>query len=121
MTTASLFTGFTCLLSVQFFSTLFVGLFGWTFPPALLGMIILTGLLLLKVISIRTVEDICTLLLEKMGLLFVPAGVSILLFTDLIIKESLAIFATIIISSLVVMIVTGLTVDFLLKRGETKE
>ena len=121
MTTASLFTGFTCLLSVQFVSTLLVGLFGWTFPPALLGMIILTGLLLLKVISIRTVEDICTLLLEKMGLLFVPAGVSILLFTDLIIKESLAIFATIIISSLVVMIVTGLTVDFLLKRGKTKE
>lgn len=121
MTTSSLLTGFACILLIQFASTLLVGLLGINFPPALLGMILLAILLLTKSLSISTVEDTCTLLLEKMGMLFVPAGVSILLYTETIAKESFAIFATIIISSMIVMIVTGLTVDFMLKRSEVKK
>lgn len=120
MTTSSLLTGFACILLIQFASTLLVGLLGINFPPALLGMILLAILLLTKSLCISTVEDTCTLLLEKMGMLFVPAGVSILLYTETIAKESFAIFATIIISSMIVMIVTGLTVDFMLKRSEVK-
>ena len=80
MTTNSLLTGAACILLIQFISTLAVGLLGIKFPPALLGMIILAILLLLKTVRISTVEDTCTLLLEKMGMLFVPAGVSILLY-----------------------------------------
>lgn len=121
MTTNSLLTGAACILLIQFISTLAVGLLGIKFPPALLGMIILAILLLLKTVRISTVEDTCTLLLEKMGMLFVPAGVSILLYADIIFKESLAIFATIIVSSIIVMVVTGLTVDFMLKRSEVKK
>jgi len=116
-----LLTGFSYILLIQFVSTLAVGLLGIKFPPALLGMIILTLLLLLKAVRISTVEDTCTLLLEKMGMLFVPAGVSILLYADIIFKESLAIFATIIVSSIIVMVITGLTVDFMLKRSEAKK
>jgi len=121
LTTNSLLTGFSYILLIQFVSTLAVGLLGIKFPPALLGMIILTLLLLLKAVRISTVEDTCTLLLEKMGMLFVPAGVSILLYADIIFKESLAIFATIIVSSIIVMVITGLTVDFMLKRSEAKK
>ena len=54
-------------------------------------------------------------------MLFVPAGVSILLYADTIFQESLAIFATIVVSSIIVMVVTGLTVDFMLKRSEVKK
>jgi len=121
LTTSSLLTGFAYILLIQFVSTLFIGTFGIKFPPALLGMIILALLLLLKVVRISTVEDTCSLLLEKMGILFVPAGVSILLYAGIILKESMAIFATIIITSIIIMVVTGLTVDYLLKRSEAKK
>lgn len=118
MTSNSLLIGFTCILIIQFFSAFIINLLGVTFPPALLGMIIMTLILLFKWPSIDTVEDSCTLLLEKMGMLFVPAGVSIILYKDIILRESVAIFATIIITSIIVMVVTGLTLDFLLKRSE---
>ncbi|HIU64566.1 MAG TPA: CidA/LrgA family protein, partial [Candidatus Avacidaminococcus intestinavium] len=78
MTTNSLFTGFTCILLIQFVSTLIIDTLQIQFPPALLGMILLTMLLLCKALNVTLVEDACTLLLEKMGMLFVPAGVSIL-------------------------------------------
>lgn len=118
MTSNSLLTGFTCILIIQFFSTFIINLLGVTFPPALLGMIIMTFILIFKVLNINIIEDACTLLLEKMGMLFVPAGVSIILYKDIILRESVAIFATIIITTIIVMVVTGLTLDFLLKRSE---
>lgn len=118
MNSNTLFTGFACLLLVQFIATLLLFFSGISFPPALLGMIILTLLLLGKVIKISQVEDACTLLLEKMGMFFVPAGVSIILYADIIFAESFAIFATIIVTSIIITAVTGMTVEFLLKRGE---
>lgn len=118
MTSNSLLGGLAFLLFIQFISTWFVGALSIAFPPALLGMILLTVLLLTKTVRLSWIEAICTLLLEKMGMLFVPAGVSILLYAEIIAKESLAIFATIIVSSIVVIVVTGLSVDFMLKRNE---
>ncbi|HIU64109.1 MAG TPA: hypothetical protein IAB06_03585, partial [Candidatus Avacidaminococcus intestinavium] len=44
----------------------------------------------------------------------------ILLYKQIILEEGFAIFATIIVTSIIVMVVTGLTVDFLLKRSEGK-
>ena len=85
-------------------------------PPALLGMVLLTIALLTNVIKINWVEDTCTVLIEKMGMLFVPAGISILLYKDAILKEWFAIFATIFFSSIIVIVTTGLFVDILLRR-----
>ena len=119
MNSRSLLTGFAILLFLQFIGTYIIGIFNIPLPPALLSMILLTLVLLTNVIKITWVEDICTILIEKMGMLFVPAGISILLYKEAILKEWFAIFATIFFSSVIVIVATGLFVDILLrKRGE---
>ena len=64
---------------------------------------------------VRTIEDVCDILIEKMGMLFLPAGVSILLYLDVILAESTAIVATVIISSFMILIVTAVFLNFMLK------
>jgi len=116
MNSHSLLTGFAILLFIQFVGTWIIGALHIPLPPALLGMILLTIALLTNVIKINWVEDTCTVLIEKMGMLFVPAGISILLYKDAILKEWFAIFATIFFSSIIVIVATGLFVDILLRR-----
>lgn len=120
MNSHSLLTGFAILLFIQFVGTWIIGVLHIPIPPALLGMILLTIALLTNVIKINWVEDTCTVLIEKMGMLFVPAGISILLYKDAILKEWFAIFATIFFSSVIVIVATGLFVDILLRRRRKK-
>ena len=114
--------GTAVLLLLQGVSTIVLNLCGFKFPPALLAMLLLLALMLKGIIRPRTVEDVCDILIEKMGMLFLPAGVSILLYLDIIIAESTAIIATVLISSLLILVVTALFLNFMLKGkgGEGK-
>ena len=122
MTPSSILKGTAVLLLLQGVSTIVLNLCGFKFPPALLAMLLLLALMLKGIIRPRTVEDICDILIEKMGMLFLPAGVSILLYLDIIVAESTAIIATVLISSLLILVVTALFLNFMLKGkgGEGK-
>ena len=90
MTAGSILRGIAILLALQWVSVLFLQALHIAFPPALLGMILLAVLLLTGVIREESVEDACTILIEKMGMLFLPAGISMLLYLDIIkLKASL--------------------------------
>ena len=122
MTPSSILKGTAVLLLLQGVSTIVLNLCGFKFPPALLAMLLLLALMLKGIIRPRTVEDVCDILIEKMGMLFLPAGVSILLYLDIIVAESTAIIATVLISSLLILVVTALFLNFMLKGkgGEHK-
>lgn len=122
MTPSSILKGTAVLLLLQGISTIVLNLCGFKFPPALLAMLLLLALMLKGIIRPRTVEDVCDILIEKMGMLFLPAGVSILLYLDIIVAESTAIIATVLISSLLILVVTALFLNFMLKGkgGEEK-
>ena len=122
MTPSSILKGTAVLLLLQGVSTIVLNLCGFKFPPALLAMLLLLALMLKGIIRPRTVEDVCDILIEKMGMLFLPAGVSILLYLDVIVAESTAIIATVLISSLLILVVTALFLSFMLKGkgGESK-
>ena len=115
MTPSSILKGTAVLLLLQGVSTIALNLCGLKFPPALLAMLLLLALMLKGIIRPRTVEDVCDILIEKMGMLFLPAGVSILLYLDIIVAESTAIIATVLISSLLILVVTALFLSFMLK------
>ena len=122
MTPSSILKGTAVLLLLQGISTIVLNMCGFKFPPALLAMLLLLALMLKGIIRPRTVEDVCDILIEKMGMLFLPAGVSILLYLDIIVAESTAIIATVLISSLLILVVTALFLNFMLKGkgGEGK-
>lgn len=117
MSPTSLLRGTAFLLLLQWISTVIISAIGLPFPPSLLGMLILAALLCGKVIPPSSIEGICNILISKMGMLFLPAGVSVILYADVIRAEWLPITATIIVGSLTVLTGTALFLEFLLKKG----
>lgn len=118
MTATKLLQGFALLLLLQWLSTVIISLLGIPFPPPLLGMLILTALLCLGMVKENYIEDICGALIDKMALLFLPAGVSMILYLDVIRAELLPISLTLVLSSLVILISTALVLETLLRKKE---
>lgn len=85
MTAGSILRGIAILLALQWVSVLFLQALHIAFPPALLGMILLAVLLLTGVIREESVEDACTILIEKMGMLFYQP-VSVCCFISILLK-----------------------------------
>lgn len=117
---ALLLKGFIILACIQFVSLILVVTLNIVLPPALLGMIILTILLLTKVVSMKTVEGTCNILLYIMGLLFIPPAISLVLYYDIISKEFFPIVVTMLLSTVIVMLVTGKTVQLMITRKQKR-
>ncbi len=118
MTASSLLQGFALLLFLQWISTEVIAFLGIPFPPPLLGMLILTALLCTGIVKEKYISDICGALIDKMALLFLPAGVSMILYLDVIKAELLPISATLVISSLIILTSTALVLEMLLRKKE---
>lgn len=118
MTPTKLLHGLAILLALQWLSTEIIAFLGIPFPPPLLGMLILTALLCTGVIKESYIEDICTALIDKMALLFLPAGVSMILYLDVIKAELLPISLTVILSSVIILCSTALVLEMLLRKKE---
>lgn len=121
MSASSILKGFSILLFLQWISTLIISYLGVAFPPALLGMLFLAALLYTGIVRVCTIEDVCNMLIEKMGMLFLPAAVSMLLYLDVIEAEFSAITLTIIVSSLAVLFATAIFLEIVLKMQAKKE
>ncbi len=118
VTPTTLLQGFALLLTLQWISTEIIALLGIPFPPPLLGMLILTTLLCTGVVKEKYINDICVALIDKMALLFLPAGVSMILYLDVIKAELLPISLTLVISSLIILTSTALVLEMLLSKKE---
>ena len=90
MTAGSILRGIAILLALQWVSVLFLQALHIAFPPALLGMILLAVLL----------------------------GISMLLYLDIIKAERIAIFITLIVSSLIILITTTAFVELVSKHSK---
>lgn len=107
MNPTSLIQGGAILLGLQWFSSLILSWLNLAFPAPLLGMLLLFLLLQLGIIKEQMIEGICELLISKMGLLFLPAGVSIILYLDIFKAEFLPIAITTLAGSLVILLGTA--------------
>lgn len=91
-------------------------------PGGVIGMVLLAGLLFSGILDVRQVETTAQLLLENMSLFFVPAGVGLLVYFEVIMLHWLVIFLIIVLSLLTVLAVTGMTMQAIeRKRGRDHE
>ncbi|NLX63115.1 MAG: CidA/LrgA family protein [Tissierellia bacterium] len=90
-------------------------------PGTILGMLILLLLLLTRIIKLRWIENITNVLLEHLSILFVPTSVGIMVYLDEIKDSWGRILLVAIISTIVVMGVTGAVVQYLDKVIGKKE
>ena len=90
-------------------------------PASIYGLILLFLLLKTGALKLEQVEDVGGLLLELMPLLLVPASVSFLTVLDTIQGMLLPVLIMGFVGTTVVMIVTGLVSQAVIRRGKRHE
>lgn len=92
---------------------------GVKLPASIIGMLLLTLLLKLKVIKLEWVRGLTDFLIANLGFFFVPPGVALMLYFDLIRAEILPIALATLLSTVIVLIITGHTHQ-VVSKGEDK-
>ena len=86
---------------------LIVWLTGIKLPSSIIGMLLLTACLQLKWIRLRWVEGIANFLVKNLGFFFIPPGVALMLYFDIIEAQFWPIVVATLISTILVLVVTG--------------
>ena len=110
--------GLAILLLLQFIGELISRGLDIPIPGNVIGMGLLLIALQRGVVKTAWVQEAAELLLSHLALFFVPAGVGVMVYFDLIRKEWLAIVIAMVVSTFVVMAVTGWVEAALEKRGK---
>lgn len=84
-----------------------VWLTGVCVPSSILGMLLLTTLLKAGVVRLEWVETASNFLVKNMGFFFVPPGVALMLYFDIIRAEFLPIVVATVLSTMLVLVTTG--------------
>lgn len=112
----------TIIFSCLAVGELIVWLTGISIPGSIIGMILLMALLEMNVIKLEWVKPMADVLVKNLGFFFIPPGVALMLYYDLIKAEMMPIVVATLVSTLVVLVVTGWTHQFFAKRKkDTKE
>lgn len=91
-------------------------LLGTKFPGSVIAMLLLLSALHLRWIKVDDIRYVSSFLLGYMPLFFIPAGVSVMVGYTLMEGFYVQIIALILVSTLLVMAVTGRLVEYLVKR-----
>jgi holin-like protein len=86
---------------------LVVFLTGVKLPSSIIGMLLLTLFLKLKWVKLEWVQGLCDFLVANLGFFFVPPGVALMLYFDLISAQFVPIVVATVVSTILVLVVTG--------------
>ena len=106
---------FSIILSIYFLGELLQKIFGLPIPGNILGMLILFFGLLAGIIRLEMIDRISDFLLDNLAFFFLPAGVSLITCFSVLEGKWSAVLGVSIISTTIVLGVTGLTVEFVKK------
>ena len=87
----------------------------FTIPAGIYGLVLLLLLLQFKVLRLDQIEDVGNFLLEIMTIIFLPAAVGLVNYGDFIKAYWLQLITVILVSSLLIMIVTGFVTQSLIR------
>ncbi len=103
------------LLGFQLIGEAIVYALGWPVPGPVVGMALLLATLALWRGLLDRLRPTALALLTHLSLLFVPAGVGVMVHARRLESEGVAILVAIVVSTVLAMIVTALTVRALLR------
>ena len=107
------------ILSIYALAEALSYLLGTSFPGSIIGMLLLLAALHLKWIKVDDIRYVSSFLLGYMPLFFIPAGVSVMTSYTLMEGFYLPVIALTLISTLLVMAVTGRLVQYLVRKERT--
>ena len=112
--------GFTILLLFQFVGTMLSQFLHLPLPGGLTGLVLLAITLATGLLPMHFVEQTADALLSEMSLFFIPASVGLILYADLLLQNSVAIILTVLLSTLIVLCLTGKIVEQVLPNPDKK-
>lgn len=89
-------------------------------PTSIYGLLILAFCLFTKIIKLKQIEEISNFLLAVMPILFVPPAVALIEIMFNIKSDIFKYLTIIVLSTFAVIISTGLTAEFIIKRTKHK-
>lgn len=96
---------------------LVVSLTGVRLPSSIIGMLLLTLFLQLGWIKLEWVQGLTNFLVANLGLFFVPSGVALMLYFDIIQAQFWPIVIATLLSTILVLVVTGWVHQLVRKYG----
>ena len=108
----------TLLLACQLAGEVIVRLTHIPVPGPVIGMGLLFFGLVVRGRAPAALEETAGKLLSHLSLLFVPAGVGLMLHIDLILSQWLPITVALLVSTLLTIAVTGAAMQFFARRGQ---
>lgn len=110
--------GFSIIFICLLFGEGVAHLLGLPIPGNVIGMVTLTGALMLGIVRIEQVKPVTDGLLKHLALLFVPPGVGLLLYGDLLKASWLSIGVGLVVSTVIVLGVVGGLQQYLERRHD---
>ena len=86
---------------------LIVYLTGIKLPSSIIGMLLLTAFLQLGWVKLEWVQGLSNFLVANLGFFFVPSGVALMLYFDIIQAQFVPIVVATVVSTALVLVVTG--------------
>ena len=111
------------ILLISFLGELIHYLLPLPIPASIYGLILLFVALLTGIVPLSAVKETGNFLIEIMPLMFIPAGVGLITSWEQLQSFMVPLLVITVVSTFVVMIVTGKVTDFLISRigkGEKK-
>jgi holin-like protein len=108
------------LLLCQLCGEMLVRLVALPIPGPVIGMLLLFGWLSWRGRSLQELDKTADGLLRYLALMFVPAGVGIILYLDLLRDTWMALFLTLLLSIIITLVITGHAMQWLLKRQKER-
>lgn len=89
-------------------------------PGSIIGMVLLFICLLTGIIKLETIQEISKFLIDHLAFFFIPAGVGLLAYVEILKKNLVPILVICFVTTFLVMIVTGWTVQTIKERLNNK-
>ncbi len=116
-----LINGITLLLIYQLAGEVSVRLLGLPVPGPVMGMVMLFLTLMIRGRLVKAVEPASSALLSHLSLLFVPAGVGLIVHFSRLGNEWLPIGVTLLLSTIITMAVTALVMQWVTRLTARRE
>lgn len=90
-------------------------------PAGVYGLILLLLALITGLLKLKDVESTSNFLLDTMTMMFIPAAVGIMSSVDILLPVLIPYAFMIVISTIIVMVSTGLVASFILKHSKSQD
>lgn len=112
---------FFIIMAVSFLGEVLKWLLPLPVPASIYGLVLLFLALYTKVLRLEQIEDTANFLIEIMPLMFIPAGVKLLVSWGELRPVLLPVVIIMVVSTIVVMVVSGLVTQAVLRYQGKKE